>query len=58
MLVDCILDLITNLRISYMVFVSDIRKPSMASHLKGLDSSFKFCCKGPAVTYMYIWEGG
>ena len=48
MFVDCILDLITNLLISCMVFVCDIQKPSIASHLKGQESSFQFCCPGSA----------
>ena len=47
MLADCILDLITNLLISYMVIVRDIQKHSLASHLKGLNSSFQFCCQVP-----------
>ena len=48
MLVDCILDLITNLPIRYMVFVSDIQKPSIASHLQGMESSIQFYCQVPA----------
>ena len=43
MLADCIQDLITDLLISYIIFLCDIQKPSKASHLKGLDSSFQFC---------------
>ena len=38
MLADCIPDLITNLLISYMVFVCDIQSPQITSHLKGLHS--------------------
>ena len=38
-----ILYLVTNPLISYMVFLSDIQKLSIASHLNGMDSSFQFC---------------
>ena len=41
-LADRILDLITNLLISDMVFVRDIQKPSIASQFKGIHSSFEF----------------
>ena len=44
-LANCILRLITNLLISYIVFANDFQKPSKALHLKGLDSSFQFCCQ-------------
>ena len=47
MLADCILDLITKLLISYMVILRDIQKHSIASHLKGLNSSFQLCCQVP-----------
>ena len=50
MLADCTLYLITNLLISHLVFVCDIQKLQVASHLKELDSSFQFCCQGPAFT--------
>ena len=50
MLVDCILDLITDLLISYMVCVRDIQKSSIASHFKGMDSSFQFCGQGLSFT--------
>ena len=52
MLADCVLDLMTNLLIMYMDFVRDIQTPSIASHLKGLDSSFMFCCQGPAFAFI------
>ena len=51
-LANCILDLVTNLLISHNVFVSDIEKPSIASHLMGLDSSFQFWFQDPAFTYI------
>ena len=47
-LADCIPDLITNLLISFMVFVRDIQKPSKGSYPKGLGSSFQFSCQGSA----------
>ena len=52
MLADCILDRITNILFSYlpMVFVCDIQKSSIASHLKGLDYSYQFYYQGPAFT--------
>ena len=34
----------------HMVFVGNVQKSSIASHLKGLDPSFDFCCQGPALT--------
>ena len=40
MLTSCILDLVTNLFVNYMVFVSDIQKLSIPSHIEGLDTSF------------------
>ena len=43
MLLNCNIDLGTNFLICHMVFISDIQKPSKASHVKCLDSSFKFC---------------
>ena len=48
MLADLTCDLITNLLISYMVFVSDIQKFPITSHLKDMYSSFLLCCQGPA----------
>ena len=32
------------------VFVGNIQKSPIASHLKGLDPSLDFCCQGPALT--------
>ena len=46
-----ILDSVVNLLVHHMVFVGNVQKStSIASHLKGLDPSFKFCCQGPALT--------
>ena len=47
---NCILDSIANLLVRRMVFVGNIQKSPIASHLKGLDPSFDFCCQGPALT--------
>ena len=30
-----------------MVFVGNVQKSPIASHLKGLDPSLDFCCQGP-----------
>ena len=56
MIADCTMDLVTYLLISYMIFESNIQKLPMASHLKGLDSSFQFCCH--VRTFICIQEGG
>ena len=45
MLSNCILDPVIYLLISHM-FCRDIQKSSIDSHLKGLPSSFQFCCNG------------
>ena len=47
---NCILGSIANLLIRHMVFVGNIQKSLIASHLKGLDPSLDFCCQGPALT--------
>ena len=47
---NCILDSVANLLVRHMVFVENVQKSSIASHLKSLDPSFYFCCKGPALT--------
>ena len=52
----CILDSVANLLVHHMVFVGNIQKSPIASHLKGLDPSLDFCCQGPALTG--IKEGG
>ena len=45
----CILDSVANLLVHHMVFVGNVQKSSIASHLKGLDPSLDFCCQGPAL---------
>ena len=50
------LDSVANLLVRHMVFVGNVQKPPVASHLKGLDPSLDFCCQGPALTG--IKEGG
>ena len=53
---NCILDLVAKLLVCHMVYVGNVQKSPIASHLKGFDSSFDFCCEGPAPTG--IKEGG
>ena len=47
---SCILDSAANLLVRHMVFVGNVQKYPIASHLKGLDPSLDFCCQGPAFT--------
>ena len=47
---SCILDSVANLIVCHMVFVGNVQKPPMVSHLMGLDPSLNFCCQGPALT--------
>ena len=47
---SCILDSVANLHVRHMVFAGNVQKSPIASHLKGLDPSFEFCCQGPALT--------
>ena len=47
---NCILDSVANLLVRHMVFVGNVQKSLIASHLKGLDPSLDFCCQGPALT--------
>ena len=47
---SCILDSVANLLVRHMVFVGNIQKSPIASHLKGLDPFFDFCYQGPALT--------
>ena len=47
---SCILDSAMDLLICQMVFVRNAQKSPIASYLKGLDSTFKFCCKCSALT--------
>ena len=53
---NCILDSVANLLVRHKVFVENLHKSPIASHLKGLDPSLDFCCQGPALTD--IKEGG
>ena len=46
----CILDSVANLFVRHVVFVGNVQKSHIASHLKGLDPSLDFCCQGPALT--------
>ena len=39
---NCILDSVTNRFVRHMVFVGNVQKSNIASHLKGLDPSFDF----------------
>ena len=47
---NCILDSVANLLVCHMVFVGNVQKSPIASHLKGLDPSLCFCRQGPALT--------
>ena len=47
---NCILDSVANLLVHLMVFVRNVQKSPLASHLKGSDPSLNFCCQGPALT--------
>ena len=47
---SCILDSVANLLFCCMVFVGNVQKSPIASHIKGLDPSLDFCCQGPALT--------
>ena len=47
---NCILDSVANLLIRHMIFVENVQKSPIASHLKGLDPSLYFCYQGPALT--------
>ena len=53
----CILDSVAIFLVRQMVFVRNIQKSPIASHLKGLDSSLDFCCQGPALTGIHVKEG-
>ena len=45
---NCILDSVVNLLVRNMVFIRNVQKSPIASHLKGLDLSLNFCCQGLA----------
>ena len=47
---SCILDYVANLLVRHLVFVENVQTSSIASHLKDLEPSLDFCCKGPALT--------
>ena len=47
---SCILDSVANLLFRHIVFVGNVQKSPIASHLKGLDPFLYFCCQGPALT--------
>ena len=47
---SCTLDSFANLLVRHMVFVGNVQKSPIASHLEGLDPSSDFCCQGPALT--------
>ena len=47
---SCIMDPVANLLVHHIVFVGNVQKSPIASHLKGLDPSLKFCCQGPVLT--------
>ena len=47
---NCILDSVANLLVRRMVFVGNIQKSPVASHVKGLEPSLNFCCQCPALT--------
>ena len=53
---NCILGGVANLLVLHMVFVRNLQKSPIVSHLKGLDLSLNFCCQGPTLTS--INEGG
>ena len=55
---NCILDSAVNLLVCHMVFVGNVQKSLIASQLKGLVPSFKFCCQGPALTGIMIKKDG
>ena len=53
---NCILNSVANLLVCHMVFVGNVQKSPIASHLEGLDPSFGFCCEVPSL--IGIKEGG
>ena len=46
---NCFLDSVANLLVRHMVYVGNVQKSPIVSHLKGLDLSLDFCCQGPAL---------
>ena len=53
---NCILGSVATLLVRHMIFVGNVRKSPIASHLMGLDPSLDFCCQYPVLTG--IKEGG
>ena len=47
---SCILDGVANVLVRHLVFLGNVQKSAIASHLKGMDPSLDFCCQGPALT--------
>ena len=47
---NCILDSVANLPVRHMVFVGNVQRSPIASHLKDLNLSLDFCCQGLALT--------
>ena len=47
---NCILYSVVNLLVRRMVFVGNVQKSPIASHLKDLDPFFDFYCQVPAHT--------
>ena len=53
---NCILESTKNLIVRHILFVGNVQKSPITSHLKGFDLSFEFCCQGSTLTG--IKEGG
>ena len=51
---NCILDSIANPLVCHIIFVGNVQKSLIASHLKGMNPSFEFCSQGPALTGRWI----
>ena len=49
---SCILNSVVNLLVRHIVFVGNVQKSPIASHLKVLDPSLDYCCQGPVLTGM------
>ena len=47
---SCILDSVANILVRHMVFVGNVQKSPIVSHLKSLDPSLDFCRQGPVLT--------
>ena len=46
---SCIVDSVANLLVCHMVFVGNVQKSPIASHLKRVNPSLDSCCQGPAL---------